>query len=167
LYAAWRLVAPKLALGFWHARMLPRNLDACRAILANQEEAIMIYQKQTSRSVEDAFGALQESIKKHGFGLLHHYDFRRTLAEKGYPLANECLVLEVCNPEQAARVLGMDMTLNLVLPCRMSVYQNDGKTWIGMVPPTDLLALVAGDDAVATAARSVEETMRAIIDDAV
>ena len=75
-------------------------------------------------------------------------------------------MLEVCNPAQAARVLGMDMTLNLVLPCRLSIYQKEGRTWIGMVPPTDLLSLVSRDPAVESAARTVEEALRAIIDEA-
>ncbi|MGS1012996.1 DUF302 domain-containing protein [Rhodanobacter sp. UC4450_H17] len=127
----------------------------------------MIYEKPTSKPTEEAFEAVQESIRRHGFGLLHHYDFRRTLADKGYTLENDCLVLEVCNPGQAAQVLGMDMTLNLVLPCRLSIYQKDGRTCIGMVPPTDLLSLVSNDQAVASAAREVEQTMRAIIDEAV
>ena len=126
----------------------------------------MIYEKQTSRSVEEANDALRESIGQHGFGLLHQYDFNRTLADKGFTISGKCLVLEVCNPAQAAEVLARDMTMNLVLPCRISVYQKNGSTWIGMVPPTDLLALVSDSDAVAAAAQSVERSMRAIIDDA-
>lgn len=126
----------------------------------------MIYEKQTLKTPSEAYDAVQESIRTHGFGLLHHYDFRRTLAEKGHALANECVVLEVCNPGQAAQVLAMDMTLNLVLPCRLSIYQKEGRTWIGMVPPTDLLPLVSREPAVQSAARTVEETLRAIIDEA-
>ena len=32
-------------------------------------------------------------------------DFKQTLESKGFPLANECRVLEVCNPGQASEVL--------------------------------------------------------------
>jgi uncharacterized protein (DUF302 family) len=58
------------------------------------------------------------------------------------------------------------MALNMVLPCRVSIYEDGGRTLIGMVPPTDLLALVSTDPAIAASADEVEATMQRIIDDA-
>lgn len=127
----------------------------------------MLYTKETLKSVDRAFADLEASIKQHGFGMLHSYDFRKTLAEKGFGIADECRVLEVCNPKQASEVLGVDMSLNMALPCRISIYQDHGKTIIGMVPPTALLALISTDPSIAAAAQQVERTMQAIIDDAV
>lgn len=126
----------------------------------------MLYKKQTMKSVDRAFEDLQASVKGHGFGMLHYYDFRKTLADKGFDLPNECLVLEVCNPRQAAEVLAMDMSVNMALPCRVSIFEEHGKTYIGMVPPTDQLSLVSEDVRIAEAAREVERTMKAIIDSA-
>jgi uncharacterized protein (DUF302 family) len=129
-------------------------------------EITMLYKKQTMKSVDRAFEDLQASVKGHGFGMLHYYDFRKTLADKGFDLPNECLVLEVCNPRQAAEVLAMDMSVNMALPCRVSIFEEHGKTYIGMVPPTDQLSLVSEDVRIAEAAREVERTMKAIIDSA-
>ncbi len=125
----------------------------------------MLYTRQTSKSVNRAFQDMEASIKQHGFGLLHSYDFRKTLSEKGFELPNECRVLEVCNPKQASEVLSVDMSLNMVLPCRISIYEDKGKTLIGMVPPTGLLSLVSQDPAIAAAAVEVERVMKEIIDD--
>ena len=127
----------------------------------------MIYKKQTSKPLVQAVEAMQAAVKAHGFGVLHTYDFKQTLADKGFPLANGCIVMEMCNPKQASEVLAMDMTLNMALPCRVSVYEQDGATWIGMVPPTDQLSLISRDPLIAEAARGVEATMKAIIDAAV
>lgn len=127
----------------------------------------MLYTKETSKSVDRAFQDLEASIKQHGFGMLHSYDFRKTLGEKGFEIPNECRVLEVCNPKQASEVLSVDMSLNMVLPCRISIYQDKGKTIIGMVPPTALLSLISTDPSIAAAAQEVERSMQAIIDDAV
>ena len=124
----------------------------------------MLYKKQTSKSVDRAFEDVQAAVKAHGFGMLHYYDFRKTLADKGFDLPNECLVLEVCNPRQAAEVLGMDMSLNMALPCRISIYEDHGKTWIGMVPPTALLSLISDDARIAETALGVERSMEQIID---
>jgi uncharacterized protein (DUF302 family) len=125
-----------------------------------------LYISETSKSVDQAVRDVEAAVVKHGFGVLHTYDFRRTLAEKGFDLHQECRVLEVCSPRQASEVLAVDMSLNLVLPCRLSVYQDKGRTLIGMVPPSALLSLVSVDPAIAEAAAAVEQTMKAIIDDA-
>ena len=127
----------------------------------------MLYIKETHKSVDQAFHDLEASIKQHGFGLLHSYDFKQTLKEKGFDLANECRVLEVCNPKQASEVLQMDMAINMALPCRISIYEDKGKTYIGMVPPSVLLGMISSSSELRETAESVEQTTRKIIDDAV
>ena len=49
-------------------------------------------------------------------------------------------MFEVCNPGQAAKVLATDMRLNMALPCRISVYTEQGKTKIGLIKPVQMLA---------------------------
>jgi uncharacterized protein (DUF302 family) len=126
----------------------------------------MIYTRHTAKSVEVATQDLQAAVAANGFGLLHTYDFRKILAGKGYDLPGECRVFEVCNPRQASEVLAVDMALNMVLPCRVSIYEDQGRTTIGMVPPSDLLPLVSADAAIASSAHEVEATMKRIIDEA-
>jgi uncharacterized protein (DUF302 family) len=125
----------------------------------------MIYARNTSKSVEHATQDLEAAVAANGFGLLHSYDFRKILGGKGFALPGECRVFEVCNPRQASEVLAVDMALNMVLPCRVSIYEDKGRTIIGMVPPSDLLPLVSADPAIAASAGEVEATMKRIIDD--
>lgn len=124
----------------------------------------MPYLRHSQRPVEAVFADIEAAAKAEGFGLLHHYDFRKVLEGKGFPLDRECRVLEVCNPRQASEVLAADMSLNMALPCRLSVYENGGHTVVGMIPPTQLLALVSDDPRVVDTARAVEQAMERIID---
>lgn len=126
----------------------------------------MLYVKETSKSVEQAVADLDASIKRHGFGTLHQYDFKKTLHEKGFDFPNECRVLEICNPGQAAAVLEHNMALNMALPCRVSVYQEAGQTRIGMVRPTALLGLISQSEELRQTAEDVEQTIIQIIDEA-
>lgn len=127
----------------------------------------MLYIKETHKPVDQAVRDLEASVQKHGFGVLHHYDFKKTLKEKGFDLPNECFVLEVCNPRQASEVLRQDMAINMALPCRISVYQEAGKTRIGMIPPSALLGLISPSEALQKMAQEVERITMQIIDDAV
>lgn len=126
----------------------------------------MPYIKETRKSVDQAYADLEDAIKCHGFGLLHQYDFKQTLKDKGFELPNECRVLEVCNPKQACEVLHMDMGINMALPCRISIYEDAGKRYIGMIPPSTLLALISQAGELQGVAQEVERTLRQIIDEA-
>jgi uncharacterized protein (DUF302 family) len=91
------------------------------------------------------------------------HDLQKTLKEKGVDFPNACKILEVCNPQRATQVLTASMTVNMALPCRISVYQEGGKTKIGMIRPTALLALFPKAADLKSVAEEVErETMRMI-----
>lgn len=57
------------------------------------------------------------------------------------------------------------MNLNMALPCRVSVYENNGETCIRMVRPTLLLSALSKDERLVATAKEVEEAIEEIIDD--
>ncbi|VAW47352.1 Protein of unknown function DUF302, partial [hydrothermal vent metagenome] len=93
----------------------------------------MYYIVETNKSFEQATNDLEAAVKNHQFGVLHIHDLGGTLRSKGIEFAEECKVLEVCNPVKAAQVLEIDMRLNMALPCRISVYTENGQVKIGMI----------------------------------
>ena len=122
------------------------------------------YIVETTKSPAQAVTDLQAAVKEHGYGVLHIYDLKETLASKGFDLPNACHILDVCNPKQAVAVLTADMGMNIALPCRISVYQDGGKTLIGMVRPTVLLASLSESEDLKTIAAQVEKDTIAIIE---
>ena len=126
----------------------------------------MRYVIETNKTPEGAVEDLRAAVTAHGFGVLHAYDLKETLTAKGFPLPHACHILEVCNPQQASKVLTEDMGLNIALPCRISVYEEDGKTKIATALPTKLLAAISDSPALAAVAEDVETKMKAMIHDA-
>ena len=55
--------------------------------------------------------------------------------------AHECLIFEVCQPQQAKKVLDQNMSVSTALPCRISLYEEGGKTILATLKPSALLAL--------------------------
>ena len=125
----------------------------------------MYYIATTTKGVTDAARDLEAAVQKHGFGVLHVYDLKDTLARKGYPLAAECRIYEVCNPRQASLVLRRDMRVNMALPCRISVFEDGGATKIGTIRPTAMLGMLSPDAELADIAANVDATIRTIIDE--
>ncbi len=123
----------------------------------------MMYIVETKKEVDTAARDLEEAVKRNKFGVLHVHDLQKTLKEKGVDFPSACKILEVCNPQRATQVLTANMAVNMALPCRISVYQEGGKTKIGMIRPTALLALFPGAAHLKAVAEEVErETMRMI-----
>jgi len=122
---------------------------------------------KTSKSVEQAARDFEAAILRNGFGVLHVYDLKQTLAAKGAPIDNECRIFEVCNPGKARAVLTEDMSLNMALPCRVSVYEQNGQTVIGMLSPRAMLASLSDSADLAKLADDVESTLVRAIEQAV
>lgn len=126
----------------------------------------MYYIVDTEKSFEQAATDLEAAVKRNNFGVLHIHDIGNTLRNKGMDFAEQCRVFEVCNPQQASKVLGIDMRLNMALPCRISVYSEKGKTKIGMITPANILAALSDDPALREVAEEVEVSTRKMIDEA-
>jgi uncharacterized protein (DUF302 family) len=80
------------------------------------------------------------------------------MAKKGVAFARECLIFEVCQPQQAKKVLEENMSVSTALPCRISIYEEAGKTTLATLKPTTLLALF-NTPQLAGVAQEVEDTM--------
>jgi uncharacterized protein (DUF302 family) len=124
------------------------------------------YIVETTKSFDQASADLEAAVKRHGFGVLHVHDLGATLRSKGIAFDKQCKVFEVCNPVQAAKVLSTDMRLNMALPCRISVFTENGKTRIGLIKPVQMLSALSQDAALAQIARDVEDQTIKMVDEA-
>lgn len=126
----------------------------------------MYYTVKSGKPFDQAVADLDAAVRRHQFGVLHVHDLGATLRGKGQPFDGECKVFEVCNPRQAAKVIGSDLRLNMALPCRISVYTEGGETRIGMIEPERMLGVLSDDPALDAIARGVGESTRRMIDEA-
>lgn len=117
----------------------------------------MYYIVETTKSFDQASADLERAVKHLGFGVLHIHDLAATLRSKGIAFEEQCKIFEVCNPQQAAKVLSTDMRLNMALPCRISVFTQDGKTKIGLIKPVQMLSALSNDIALVQVAKDVED----------
>jgi uncharacterized protein (DUF302 family) len=126
----------------------------------------MYYVVETGKTFERAAADLEVAVKRQGFSVLHVHDLGGTLRGKGIAFAQQCKVFEICNAGQAAKVLATDMRLNMALPCRISVFTDQGRTCIGLIRPVPLLAALSPDAALTQVAREVEEATIRMVEEA-
>jgi uncharacterized protein (DUF302 family) len=121
---------------------------------------------ETNKPFDQAAADLEAAVKHHGFGVLHVHDLGSTLRSKGISFDEQCKIFEVCNPVQAGKVLATDMRLNMALPCRISVFTENGATKIGTIRPAEMLAMLSQEPALAQIASEVEAKILQMIDEA-
>lgn len=116
------------------------SIPTCLMHYYNESEN-MLYTLTTSKSVNEAAKALQDSIVANKFGVMQIHNLQESMTKKDVEFNHECLIFEVCNPVSAKKVLEANMSLSTALPCRISVYEEDSKTYISTIKPTMLLSM--------------------------
>lgn len=101
----------------------------------------MLITLSTDKTVTEVAAALQLAVAANHFGVMQVHDLKETMAKKGVDFAHDCLIFEVCQPQQAKKVLDENMSMSTALPCRISVYEERGKTILATLKPTTLLAM--------------------------
>ena len=101
----------------------------------------MLFKTSTDRTVSEAAVALHAAVEANHFGVMQVHDLKETMVKKGVEFARECLIFEVCQPQQAKKVLEQNMTVSTALPCRISIYEEGGKTILATLKPTTLLGM--------------------------
>jgi uncharacterized protein (DUF302 family) len=129
-----------------------------------RERIPMLKVLESRKTVQEIEAVFQEVCAQHKFGVLGTINLKQKLNDKGVPFERECLVFEICNPHQAKKVLEDNIAISTVLPCRISVYQDNGVTKIATIRPTALLGLFP-NPALKPVAQEVEEALTRIMQD--
>ncbi|ADC90000.1 protein of unknown function DUF302 [Thermocrinis albus DSM 14484] len=126
----------------------------------------MLINYETTKSVEDVVKVLEEKAKSLGFGVMAVHHVSQILSNKGVPIDYQCVIVEVCSPRHASQVLTKNPYISTAMPCRISVFQKDGKTVISTMAPTAMLE-VFNEPELKPVAEEVEKLMKEILEAAV
>lgn len=123
------------------------------------------YTVDSQKTLEEAIDSIEVALKEEGFGVLWKFNIQDTLAKKGVELDKEFMVLEVCNPHEAKRVLSENSLVGYFLPCKIAIYKEQSQTKIGMPKPSSLIGFVA-DEKLIDIAKDIETRLIKCIDQA-
>ncbi|MCU0786534.1 MAG: DUF302 domain-containing protein [Verrucomicrobia bacterium] len=98
----------------------------------------MLIKLSTDKTVSEAAAAMQGAVQANHFGVMQVHNLKETMTKKGVAFA---------------------------LPCRISIYEEGGKTTLATLKPTTLLAMF-NTLQLAGVAQEVEDTMVKIMKEA-
>ena len=123
----------------------------------------MQYIEISNKSVQEVVDNLKGVASKYKYGIQHIHNVQETLKSKGIDLGNECQIVDICNPIIAEKFLSEDMSLSIIMPCKISVYTQDGDTMIAMNSLVQLVDDINPD--LIEIAQEAQEQLLEIIDE--
>lgn len=124
----------------------------------------MLISYETTKTVDEVRQTLEEKAKEKGFGVMAVHDVSKVLENKGVPISYRCVVVEVCSPKHASQMLSVDANVSTTLPCRIAIYEKDGKTVLATVAPTEMFSAF-GRQELEPVAKEVETLIKQIMEE--
>ena len=122
------------------------------------------YDKFTDRSLEEVLSRLEAALKERGFGILANLPVHKILKEKIGAEIPPLLILEVCSPKHAHHALSVDRDVALMLPCKIVLSSEKGRTRIALQRPTTVLGKLFPREDLNSLGTEVETALRAAVD---
>ena len=120
--------------------------------------------KSTSLTYEQALEKVPEALKAEGFGVLTRIDVHDTLKAKLNVAFRRYTVLGACNPSLAHKALSHDLGFGVLIPCNVTVYEDDnGKAVVTAVDPSQTIA-AQGDATMKAFANDIRAKLSKAID---
>lgn len=93
--------------------------------------------RQLRCGFEEALARIPGALKTEGFGVLTEIDVADTLKKKLDVDFRRYRILGACNPTLAHQALKVSLDAGLMLPCNVTVYEDDdGRAVVSAVDPT-------------------------------
>lgn len=121
------------------------------------------YRKQTTLPFTETVEKARAELAKEGFGVITEIDAQETFRKKLDVDFDNYVILGVCHPASAHKVLEVDKELGLLLPCNVIVYETSGSVFISAILPTVAMQ-VANNPALTPLAEEIEEKLKKAVD---
>ena len=112
---------------------------------------------------EQAVQRTVEALKAEGFGVLTEIDVQATLKQKLNADFRRYVILGACNPPLAHRALSANLDVGLLLPCNVTVYEEDGGSVVTVIVPVVMLSAMQDDKTVRAVAEEARVRLERVI----
>jgi len=121
------------------------------------------YTKKTHLSFEQTCKRIRSLLPEEGFGVLCSIPVHNTLKKKLGVTLNKYIILGVCHPPSAYKILQEDKEIGLLLPCNIIIYEQGEGSNVSCILPTSLMK-TSTNTVVGEIAAEIEEKLITILD---
>lgn len=93
------------------------------------------YIVETKKNVGEAVVAVLKAVDQKGWTVFQVYDIQERLAAKGFE-QKPLKIIEICSGKYANQFLNKNRLISLCMPCKINVFEENGKVKIAGMKPT-------------------------------
>ena len=94
-----------------------------------------VYIVETEKSFDDAVVSVRKAVENRGWVIFQVYDYKEILAVKGFK-QKPLKIIEICSGKYANEFLNKNKLTSLCMPCKINVFEENGKIKIIGMKPT-------------------------------
>ncbi|MBT3180202.1 MAG: DUF302 domain-containing protein [Candidatus Marinimicrobia bacterium] len=105
------------------------------------------YQRRLDIPFDEVDSRVRETLKEQGFGVLTEINVNEAFKEKLNEDFRRYKILGACHPPTAYRALSEELEIGLLLPCNVTLWENDDKsTTLSAINAKEMLSVTGRDD---------------------
>jgi uncharacterized protein (DUF302 family) len=100
---------------------------------------------EVNQPIEMVSPKVPAKCEEYGFSLLTTYNYHEILENKGFPIKRKVWIYEICMAKTAALMLTSNPDFSIFMPCKLCVYEENGKTTISTMNMGIMLEAIKTD----------------------
>jgi len=124
----------------------------------------MIFTHQTKLTSMEIEQRIEKDADNINLSLKHHFPFSQNLSKNGFKINGYASVFELCRGSVAQNLLNTQPELNILMPCRISVYEKDGICFVSTPDLTIQLDILGCEDTLKKDILDLYEDIKSMIE---
>jgi uncharacterized protein (DUF302 family) len=105
------------------------------------------FQRKLEIDFDEADSKIRDSLKDQGFGVLTEINVTNAFKEKLGVDFRKYIILGACHPLTAHQALSEELEIGLLLPCNVTLWENEDKsTTLSAINAKEMLSVTGRDD---------------------
>ena len=135
-----------------------------QAIMPSEKMIEMFTLKLESKQpIETIAQEVSKECENHKFALLQTYVYHDIVKEKGFPIKRKVFIYEICQAKTAALMLTSNPEFSIFMPCKIAMYEDDGKTVISTMNMEIMLNAVKSNPELYKETTNIFKTLKSLM----
>lgn len=119
---------------------------------------------KSTKSVDEIAEKMPDACESYNFSLLKEYNYHEIVESKGFPIERKVFVFEICRAKMASEILTIKPDFSIFMPCRISVYEQDGSSVISTMNMSPFIQIFKNNQSVFEETSVLFETILKMIE---
>ncbi len=118
----------------------------------------------SNQSIENISQQVPTACEDFKFALLQTYNYHEIVESKGFPIKRKVYIFEICQAKTAAKMLTDYPHFSIFMPCKLAIYENEGKTVISTMNMEIMLNAIKENKELFKEANTLFNTLKSMMD---